>query len=375
MKKINIIKINNKYKIFIIIFLLIQKYIITNRLNYYLKNESNQKRIGVINLPNYKNVGNILVKYSMFKKLEEFGFNATIITQKSVNEKRKVDYSFLNRTVNSHLLILKKNFSELNKNDYDYLLVNSDQTWAYFNKKYFFDIAFLNFAKNWKVNKFIYAASIGSEKWFYNKKEEKIAKKLLKNFTGISFREKGTVKLAKEHLNIQSVFVLDPTLLIDKNYYLQEIKNYQSDFNINDKYIFIYQLIKNNIFEKVVNKSSTYLNYKIYKLELKNKDYIESFIFGISNCQAVITDSFHGTIFSIIFNKPFISYMNRKDGNGRFYSLREVFNLENRILESTNFENVNMNLLNESLNINQTLLESLKNFSINYLKRNLDLLY
>ena len=320
-------------------------------------------------------MGNILVKYSMYKKLEEFGFNATIITQKSISEKRKVDYSFLNRTVNSHLLILKKDFSELNRDDYDYLVVNSDQTWAYFNKKYFFDIAFLKFAKNWKTNKFIYATSIGNEKWFYTRKEEKIAKKLLKNFKGISFRERDTVKLAEEHLNIKSVFVLDPTLLIDKDYYLQEITNYQSDFHKNDKYIFVYQLIKNQNFERVVKESSKHFNYKIYRLQLAKKDYIENFIFGISNCQGVITDSFHGTIFSIIFNKPFISYMNRKEGNGRFYSLREVFNLKNRIIEDFSYENININLLNESLNINQTLLKELKDFSINYLKQNLDLLH
>ena len=122
-------------------------------------------------------------------------------------------------------------------------LLNSDQTWVYFDKRYFYDIAFLSFAKNWKIPKFIYGASIAYDKWFYTKKEEKIAKKLLKNFTGISFREKSLVRLAKKHLDINGVFVLDPTLIIDKKYYLNEIKNYHTNMDLNDKFLFIYQLI------------------------------------------------------------------------------------------------------------------------------------
>lgn len=78
--------------------------------------------------------------------------------------------------------------------------------------------AFLSFAKDWKIPKFIYGASIAYDKWFYTKQEEKIAKKLLKNFTGISFREKSFVRLAKKHFEINGVFVLDPTLIIVKNF-------------------------------------------------------------------------------------------------------------------------------------------------------------
>ena len=105
------------------------------------------------------------------------------------------------------------------------------------------NIAFLSFAKNWKIPKFIYGASIAYDKWFYTKEEERTARALLKNFTGISFREKDLVKLAKIHLNVDGVFVLDPTLIIDKKYYLNEIKNYNPNFNSDEKFIFIYQLL------------------------------------------------------------------------------------------------------------------------------------
>ena len=226
----------------------------------------------------------------------------------------------------------------------------------------------MKFAENWKVKKFIYATSIGRDIWSFKSEEEKIAKKLIKNFSGISFREKGLVKLAKEHLGIKGILVLDPTLLIDKQYYLNEIKNYKNSLNKQEKFI------KDSLLEKTVLDSSEKFNYKINKFDLNKKDYIESFIFGINNSQAVITDSFHGTIFSIIFNKPFISFMNTKVGRDRFNSLIEIFNLKKRIINSLKNDSVNINVLLEPLNLNQTLLNELRIFSINYIKKNLDLL-
>ena len=330
---------------------------------------TNKKRIGVVSLFHLQNVGNILVKFALFKKLKEFGLDPVIICQ---NKFKNVNISFINRTT-----ILKhiEYFTQLNESDYDYLIVNSDQTWTYFDKNFFYDIAFLRFAENWTIPKFIYAASFGKDKWFYTEEEDKMASRYLQNFTGISFREKGTVKLAEDHLNLTSkpIFVLDPTLTIDKSYYLNEIKNYKRDFDFNEKYIFVYQLDRNRILEKTLAESSLKLNYKIYKLDLNENNYIESFLFGVNISQAVITDSFHGTVFSIIFNKPFISFVNRNRGKGRFDSLKEVFNLEDRIVDKNVF-NPNISLLLEPLNINRTLLNELKKYSINYLKKSLNVI-
>ena len=331
-----------------------------------------KKRIGVLNLSNSNNVGNILVKFSLFKKLKEFDFVPIMLVRRS---KRKYNINFINRTVN--LKIIQNKFSDLNESDYDYLIVNSDQTW---NKDYnsdFYDIAFLKFAENWKINKFIYAASIGSDKWNFLRKDEIVASKLLKNFTGISFREKGLVQLAEEHLNltIKPVFVLDPTLIIDKKYYLDEIKNYKRDFNFSIKFIYVYQLDRNSIMKRFINEASKKIKYKVIKHERNKGDFIESFLFGMNNSQAVITDSFHGTVFSIIFNKPFITFLNKARGKGRFDSLKEVFGLEKRIIDPFNFSSfTKINLLSEPLNINQTLINEFKIFSINYLKKNLGLL-
>ena len=78
----------------------------------------------------------------------------------------------------------------------------------------------------------------------------------------------------------------------------------------------------------------------------------------------MITDSYHGSIFSIIFKKPFIAYLNKGRGNDRFFSLIKIFNLGQRIVDKNNFRKVNINLLKTPLNNNQTLLNYLKNKSI-----------
>ena len=98
-------------------------------------------------------------------------------------------------------------------------MVNSDQTWRKFSNT-FYDNAFLYFAKSWKVVKFIYGASLGYRKWKFNKLDEEIAKDCLKSFRGISVRENGAINKIQKHLGIRPSFVLDPTFLIDKKYYL-----------------------------------------------------------------------------------------------------------------------------------------------------------
>ena len=94
------------------------------------------------------------------------------------NNKQK-DISFLKN--NTNCIIVKNNFSEILKNDYDILMVNSDQTWRKWNKydKSFYDIGFLRFAENWSLPKFVYGASFGHKKWVYTKSDEIIVKKLL----------------------------------------------------------------------------------------------------------------------------------------------------------------------------------------------------
>ena len=322
--------------------------------------KSKIKRVGIVSVKNDLNPGNNLVKFSIATKLKEYGFEPIIIALGYKN------IDFIKKYVN--LKIVNYTFKELNKTDYDILMVNSDQTWTFSQRRYFYDVAFLQFAKNWKIPKFVYGASMGTSHWFYSRRDDFMAKILLQNFTGISLREKVTCEEAVDHIGIKPEFVLDPTFLIDKKYYLDIIKNYKRDFNFSEKYIFVHRLDENREINKFIDEVIRNLNYTPF---YSNKE-VEDFIFGMNISEAIITDSFHGTVFSIIFNKPFITFINAHRGRGRFNSLNETFGLNDRIVDY-NCMNINYNLLLKPLNINQTLLNELRNSSLAFLRKNLGL--
>ena len=320
-----------------------------------------KKKIGVIGLAHSHNIGNILLKYAIFIKLTEFGFDPYIIGQRY----RTHNISLL--LEKTKVKIINNSFSEIKEKEYDILMVNSDQTWRKWDD-YFYDIAFLKFAENWNIPKFVYGASLGLDTWEFTKADENISKYLLKNFTGISTREIGSKKLIKKYLGINSEFVLDPTLLIDKKYYLDLIKDFKNDVIINKTFIFVYTVTNSEKFKNYIKSINT--KYNIYFINARVKDQIKKFIYGIYNCKAVITDSFHGTIFSIIFNKPFISFIYKNHGKERFNTLKSIFNLENRIFGSNSIPNIK--LLEEPLIINKNIIKKCKKKSIQFLKRNLN---
>lgn len=321
------------------------------------------KKIGIVGLQHSQNIGNNLLKYAIFIKISELGFDPIIIGEKFGNS----NISFLLKNVKVRLI--NKDFNEINKNDYDILMVNSDQTWRNVRNRFFYDVAFLNFSRNWKIPKFVYGASIGLDYWQYTKKEDEIAKSLIKDFNGISVREKGSIKLIEEHLGFKPILVLDPTLLIEKKHYLNLIKNFKINNNLENNFIFIYSLTNSKQLKIFIKNITEKYNYKIFLININVIDQIEKFIYGIYKCKAVITDSFHGTIFSIIFNKPFISFVSNGRGRERFNTLKEIFNLHNRIF---NFDsNPDINLLEKPLKINKNILNYLKKQSIRFLKSNL----
>ena len=222
------------------------KVIIIFLVNYFNNHYSHsKKKIGIIGLEHSQNVGNNLLKYAIFIKLSELGHFPYIIGRQFRNH----NISFIKNNVNLRLI---NKFSEINENDYDVLMVNSDQTWRRWDD-YFYDIAFLKFAEKFQIPKFAYGISLGFENWKFRKKDEEIAKYLLQNFTGISVREKSAIMLIKKYLGFNAVFVLDPTFLIDKKYYLNIINDFKSNIASqinNEEYIFVYIVTNSNYFGK-----------------------------------------------------------------------------------------------------------------------------
>ena len=300
----------------------------------------------------------------MYILLKRYGFKPILISLNTSN----INIEFLKKN-----LCLKEinNYStDLNESDFDFLIVNSDQVWAY-NFVGILEIGFLSFAKNWNITKIVYAASLGYEFWTNSSQIINSCKELIKQFSGISVREYNSIGIINKYFGIKPQLVLDPTLLLDKSDYLEIIKDFSTDFDLKKNYICSYILDESKIIQDYILNVSNQYNLIIIPIKVGIKNFIEKFIFSINICKSIITDSYHGTVFSIIFNKPFITFINTKRGNARFFSLNQTFQLNNRFIYPKKFDNKEYELLLKAPNIDKIKLNVLKEKSLKFLKENL----
>ncbi len=242
----------------------------------------------------------------------------------------------------SDLLYLNKMSDDL-RQSYDAVIVGSDQVW---NPRYIRSIRHFylsDFDDN--VIKLSYAASFGFSEWMYTSHDTTVCKNLAQRFKAISVREQSGIALCKDKLNVEAKWVLDPTLLIDKKYY-NDIIAADKDESVFEGNMMVYILDKSqekqNIIEEVVRligtKPYTVMAEQNFRNVGKNRvaecvfPSVSRWLKGFSEADFVVTDSFHGTVFSLVFNKPFISIMNKQRGADRFVSLLESLGLKSRLV-------------------------------------------
>ncbi|WP_417315550.1 polysaccharide pyruvyl transferase family protein [Cycloclasticus pugetii] len=246
------------------------------------------------------------------------------------------------------------------KNKFYALIVGSDQCWRPMYspniKTYFFDFI----ENDQSIKKLAYAASFGTSEWEFDEQQTKMAQRLIKQFDAVSVREKQAVELVKDKLNVEASFVLDPTLLLDKEDYLTLINAHQPPLPTKQG-VYTYVLDTGGWKGKIINQVAKSLNSEVFnnqpKATIENPsdnpdDYvipsIEGWIKGFIDADFVVTDSFHGTVFSILFNKPFVSLLNSDRGASRFYSILSELGLENRLVTKYDYNQINA-LLNQEL--------------------------
>lgn len=234
---------------------------------------------------------------------------------------------------------LRKHFQ---REQYDAVIVGSDQTWR---PKYSPNIYnyFLDFLSSKNIKRLAYASSFGVDEWEFTKEQTNRCASLIEKFEAISVREKSGVALCDKYFGVEASHVLDPTLLLTKESY----EVLYRDGGIPERNgIYTYILDKDHWKELVVKTASQVLDKPLYSNQPKRNisslsssnlsDYImpslEGWLKGFADADFVITDSFHGTVFSIIFNKPFISLINPERGASRFYSIAEELGITSRLL-------------------------------------------
>lgn len=236
------------------------------------------------------------------------------------------------------------------------VIVGSDQVWRYDYAINFGYNYFLDFVPK-DVVKLSYAASLGLNVWKYNTTQTEQIKRLLSTFRDVSVRENDAVLLCTENLKISPKWLMDPTLLLTEEDYNTIIRPQR----IERKYVFVYWLGDKSLVSKDIDYYRQ-KGYKIIDINLRdNKELysIEHWLSYIKYADYIITDSFHGCVFSIIFKKQFIVRMNKSGGTGRLISL---FNMLRIPLSEDGFISPDY----ESLD-----LEKWRDKSFNYLSSNL----
>ena len=231
---------------------------------------------------------------------------------------------------------------------YQAYVVGSDQVWRPCYNSTMMSAMFLGFTEKKDVKRIAYAASFGTSAWEFSPALTDVCARLAKKFDCITVREKSGVDLCREHFGVNATWVLDPTMLLNREDYEElvvaenEPKNAGTLFH----YILDPNEEKKDLIERVAAEKGLKPFTIMPKCQAENrtkwdvKHRIEDCVFpsvtswlrGFMDAELVIVDSFHGAVFSIIFNKPFWVIGNSKRGNARFESLLGLYGLEDRMI-------------------------------------------
>ncbi|MDE6807820.1 MAG: polysaccharide pyruvyl transferase family protein [Prevotella sp.] len=243
------------------------------------------------------------------------------------------------------------------KGCYDTYVVGSDQCWR---PRYntFLSSMFLDFVQDKKARRIAYAASFGTDQWEFTPKQTSVCTPLVRKFNLVTVREDSGVTLCKNHLGVNAIHVLDPTLLLTKEDYICLIEAEKEPRAVGSLFNYILDPdTRKSIFIQQVAKSQGLKPFQVLpKCQAENrtkedvKNHIEDCVFpGVTSwlrafmdAEMTIVDSFHGMVFSVIFNKPFWVIGNAARGMSRFTSLLKVFHLEDRLLDIEHLEQVDI---------------------------------
>lgn len=348
-------------------------------------------RIGIITMPLAYNYGAILQNYALQQILYRLGHIPITIDYLPVSYKRKIKHiiwnllhfrrpdkwflslgrpkfisEFCRQHINTTTTVERYSATIVKIYRLDAIIAGSDQIWRPKYNDHLFDMYF-QFVESMSIKKVVYGASFGTDEWEYSSQQTEYCRFLARQINAISVRERSGVDLCESHFGLKANCVLDPTLLMDTNEY------FKICFKIPYKsqpFIAAYMLdINEQISEKIENVSKLLnIPLKLFSADGAMSLSIEEWMAMFRDATYVITDSFHGTIFSIIFNKPFISVGNISRGMNRFQSLLEQFNLEERLSPEISADDLLRPIPWERIN---ALREELKEKSLCFLKASL----
>ena len=320
-------------------------------------------RIGIVTQPLYANYGGILQNYALQQVLKTMGHTpVTLDYMPSLSFGRYLLYAgkgvlcalspsrrhpikpyrrFLERpdsidTFVRNQIDLTRTIQEytkktLRKYGIETLIVGSDQVWRYAYASHYIQDMYLDFAREYPCRKIAYGASFGTDIWDYPNHISAEIKNLAKAFDAISVREDSGVTLCRENLGITAQTVLDPTLLLNADQYERFCTGPEPE---EAPYLAAYVLDQNDEKNAYIQALAESKRLNIRQMTVSEKGAsIEEWLTSIRNAAFVVTDSYHGSLFSIIFRKQFQTFINKERGADRFLTLFGKMGLTDRLLD------------------------------------------
>lgn len=369
-----------------------------------------KKKIALFSPYCSQNYGTVLQAFALAKVIQELGADCEYITWKRYPEGKKallkfmlkhpmfyyrlkkflnkrandLDYSFLSEPPYRETISKNEEFCKINtpvnsqvyyfdelkglESRYFSFIVGSDQTWSP-SSLYQYSPHYLSFVKDHK-KKNSYGCSMGTTS--IPNSFKRFAKNNLISFSGLSCREQSNCTWLQESLKKEVTCVLDPTLLIGRECWNQYFK----PVPINSRYILCYILGEKETICEYAELLGHRYNIPVYYILTRpyyaqKKNVLsgigcEEFLWLIDNCELLVTDSFHGSIFSINFNKNFIAFNKRKKGfdNGRLEEIVSLFGIDSCFHRDDDF-NLPNNIDYKTVN---NILDKKREESLSYLK-------
>lgn len=267
----------------------------------------------------------IIKHYLLFQETEQ------VCWWKTENEQYKKQTSvtehFLEKYIHHSPVLSGKFWLECyaKRNHFDAFIVGSDQVWRkLYVQRFGLGMWFFDFLPEKYIGKRIaYGASFGVSEPEYTKEEQDLIRPLFNKFDAVSVREQSGLDLLKQYgwTSPEATCVLDPTLLLSANDYSLLIENANTKPLAGKLLCYILDMDVEK--EQLINLKASELNLSPTILS-SGKDAtasVEQWLRNFRDAEYVITDSYHGLLFALIFHKSYRLIVNRSRGASRFESV------------------------------------------------------
>lgn len=254
-------------------------------------------------------------------------------------EKTKLVQEFMKRYINIRYLSRPLTESDGFWRDREAFVVGSDQCWRprYSPRIENYYLDFIPPGDD--VLRIAYAASFGSDNWEYTNRQSRKCVELVSRFSAISVREESAVRLCREHLKRDADVVLDPTLLLGREAYerIIDASPVQSDVAKTFAcFLDVEEVHQHLLRECEMATGEACVNFLPERWKLLKPDValpaVERWLQGIRNADFVLTDSFHVSVFAILFNRPLCVFANSERGVARLRTLLSLVGEEDRLI-------------------------------------------